>query len=532
VKKNEMFFHRWRPANWTYLFGFRKHEQGQNAGEIPQFDPLIKEWEERIRKLNNPFAQDSDTIQEVVRITRHPRGETPEPLPPRTQPLPDFEVDDQFEVTLWAENPLLHKPIQMNWDAQGRLWVASSELYPQIQPGQTPMDTVVILEDTNGDGTADSSRVFGQGLMIPTGVLPDNQGGCYVADSHQLLHLIDKNGNGKADEHRIVLSSFGTEDTHHILHTLRWGFDGQMYMNQSIYTHSHVETPYGVVRLNSGGIWRFDPTNHRLEIFTKGGCNPWGHHWDEWGNQFFTDGAGFKGIYHAMEGATYFTYADMRREAESITPGNWPKFCSLEIIQSPLFPKDWQGTAVTCDFRAHRLVRFDLEPVGSTFRGREKPDILRSSNVSFRPIDLRMGPDGALYIADWSNPIIQHGEVDFRDPRRDKVHGRIWRVAAKNRTALPKLDLTTLDNPTLLNHTLNPNGWHQEQARRVLATRDSKEVLAAAKVWLESQSHPRAALEFAWLHRAFNVPAPNLDALLASDNAEIRAAAVQHFLNR
>src|SRR6266850_1710791 len=372
-----------------------------------------------------------------------------------SQPLPTFEVADGFEVNLWAEDPQLHKPIEINWDAQGRLWVASSEVYPQIKPGQPATDSVVVLEDTNNDGKADKSTVFADGLLIPTGVLPDSNGGCYVAASHQLLYFKDTNGDGKADEQRIVLSSFGTEDTHHNLHTLRWGYDGHLYMNQSIYTHSHIETPHGVVRLNSGGIWRFNPDTWRLEIFTKGGCNPWGHHWDQWGNDFFTDGAGFKGVYHAMEGATYFTYADMRREAESITPGNWPKFCSLELVHSPNFPSDWQGDAITCDFRAHRIVRFKLEENGSTFTGKEMPDLLRTTNVTFRPIDVKFGPDGALYIADWSNPIIQHGEVDFRDPRRDKEHGRIWRVTAKGRALAKKQELTRLNTSELLNRTLS-----------------------------------------------------------------------------
>lgn len=206
-------------------------------------------------------------------------------------------------------------------------------------------------------------------------------------------------------------------------------------MNQSIYTHTHIETPWGVRRLNSAGIWRFNPDTWRLDVFTKGGCNPWGHHWDQYGNSFFTDGAGGKGIYHAMEGATYFTYADMRREADSISPGSYPKFASVEVVHSPNFPADWQGSVITCDFRAHRVVRFGLTDNGSTFQTKEMPDVLRSTNVTFRPIDLRFGPDGALYVADWSNPIIQHGEVDFRDPRRDKEHGRIWRVTAKGRRA-------------------------------------------------------------------------------------------------
>jgi len=112
----------------------------------------------------------------------------------KEQPLPTFDVAEGFEVSLWAEDPMLYKPIQMNWDAKGRLWVASSRVYPQIRPGQEAEDAVIFLEDTNGDGKAEKSTVFADGLLIPTGVLPDNEDGCYVAASHQLLHFADKNG--------------------------------------------------------------------------------------------------------------------------------------------------------------------------------------------------------------------------------------------------------------------------------------------------------------------------------------------------
>jgi len=529
-KKNELFFHRWRPANWTYLFGFRKHEQGQNAGEIPKFEPLIAEWESRIAHLRGAGTPPAAVVAEVERLTG-PAARQPVPDPHfKEQPVPSFTVADGLEVSLWAENPQLYKPIQMNWDHQGRLWVASSRVYPQIRPGQEPEDAVVVIEDTDGDGKADKSTVFAEGVLIPTGVLPDNRGGVYVAASHQLLHFSDTNGDGKADVRRIILSSFGTEDTHHNLHTLRWGFDGHLYMNQSIYTHTHIETPHGVMRLNSGGIWRFNPDTLLMEIFTKGGCNPWGHHWDQFGNSFFTDGAGFKGLYHAIDGATYFTYSDMRREAESISPGNWPKFASLERVHSPAFPADWQGNLITCDFRAHRIVRFGLKEVGSSFQTVEMPDVLRSTNVTFRPIDLRFGPDGALYIADWSNPIIQHGEVDFRDPRRDHEHGRIWRVAAKGTPRATRIDLATRRDTELLDLTLSRNGWEQEQARTLLRQRGVR-VLADVPGWLARQTDPRARLEAVWLHEALGRPADTLvNELVGATDPRLRAAAARQLM--
>src|SRR5256714_8002868 len=139
-----------------------------------------------------------------------------------TIPDPDPEIErksfilpEGFEVNLFAADPLLAKPIQMNFDPQGRLWVASSEVYPQIKPGQKANDKIIILEDTKGVGRADKTTIFADGLLIPTGLEPGD-GGVYVANSTELLHITEK--NGKAAGTRVVLSGFGTEDTHHILH--------------------------------------------------------------------------------------------------------------------------------------------------------------------------------------------------------------------------------------------------------------------------------------------------------------------------
>jgi putative membrane-bound dehydrogenase-like protein len=167
--------------------------------------------------------------------------------------LAAMEVAEGYEVTLFASDPAIRKPLQINFDPAGRMWVSSSSVYPQIRPGEIPDDTVTILDDTDGDGVADVSRVFSAGLHMPTAVLPGD-GGCYVANATEMLHLADSDGDGVADTRRTVLSGFGTEDTHHLIHTFRWGVDSRLYFNQSIYIHSHVETPQGVRRLNGGGI--------------------------------------------------------------------------------------------------------------------------------------------------------------------------------------------------------------------------------------------------------------------------------------
>ena len=533
IEKNRKFFHRWRPQNETYLFGFRRHEQGRNAKEIPMFDPIIADYETRIAQLRQPKPRKFElkpSVAETASTTKASAFLSGVAVAAQQQVKPVFSVAPGFEVSLWAENPLLAKPIQMNFDTQGRLWVASSEVYPQIAPGEKANDKVIILQDTQGRGVADKATVFADGLLIPTGVEPGD-GGAYVGQSTQLLHLKDTDGDGVADEKRIVLSGFGTEDTHHILHTLKWAPSGSLFFNQSIYIHSHIETPNGVVRAYSGAVHDFNPRTQQLSVFLKGFCNPWGHQFDDYGQSFVTDGAGGQGISWGIDGASYFTYSQMRRELRSVSPGSYPKFCGLEIINSPLFPQDWQGNMVTCDFRAHRIVRFGIEEQGSGYQTKELPDLLRTTNVTFRPIDVKLGPDGALYIADWSNPIIQHGEVDFRDRRRDKENGRIWRVAPVGKT-IPMSDIRRSEAATIVAKQLSsPVPWDRQRAQRVVAEKGTNSV-DALKTELASTTSDLNRLRLLWAFQSVGSFQPELlDTLLKSSDGRVRAGAVR-LLNR
>lgn len=517
LKKNAWFFHRSRPANMAYIFGFRKAEQGRNAGEILAFDQLVAQEEQRIAAMR-ALRQTVPQIPVRTESTVAARA---------TQPLPKFRVADGYEIELWAENPLLHKPTQINFDSRGRLWVASAETYPQVEVGQTPNDKVWILEDRDGDGRAETSTPFADGLLMPTGLLPDGDG-CYVAQSTDLLYFRDTDGDGRADERRRVLSGFGTEDTHHNLHTLRRGPDGKLWMNQSIYTRSDAETPHGVMRLKSGGIMRFDPRADRLEPVYLGWCNPWGHEVDRYGQSFVTDGAGGGGIHWGIPGAMYFTYAHAPKVLEGISPGAYPKFCGLEILESPHFPAEWQGSMITCDFRAHRIVRFAIHDAGSGYVAQEAGDLLRTTEVNFRPIDVKIGPDGALYIADWANPIINHGEVDFRDPRRDREHGRIWRLRRKGAPLTERLDLTQQSVSACVTMLSSDHRQRREAALAELQRRSPDEQRQALEVSRARATGGLELLTAVQLSVALGARDPMLvDRALVDDRPEVRAAAAR-----
>jgi putative heme-binding domain-containing protein len=459
----------------------------------------------------------------------------------RDIPAPDpvaeraaMRVDDAVEVELFASDPMLSKPIHMNFDPKGRLWIASSSVYPQIKPGETANDKIIVLEDTDNDGRADKSTVFAENLLIPTGILPD-ENGVYVAASTQLLYFADTDGDGKADSKEIVLSGFGTEDTHHLLHTLRWGPDGWLYMNQSIYIHSHVETPWGTKHLDGGGIWRFHPPTQRLEVVCKGFVNPWGHIFDSWGQSFATDGAYGEGINYVFPGSVFVTSPGAERIVGGLNPGS-PKHCGLEILSGDHIPPELRGHMMTNDFRSHRVCRFGVSRTADGYVSQQQPETIVSQHIAFRPIDVKQGPDGTVYVADWYNPIIQHGEVDFRDDRRDRTHGRVWRIRWKDRK-IPKYafrsDATTDELVAMLDDSLDLT---RQWTRLALAKRSFDEVKSKLAAWVKASKNPeiqtRRLLEQSFVYEACDQFDPNIASQLAKHpDARLRSMAIR-IINR
>lgn len=437
-----------------------------------------------------------------------------------------FNVAPGWQVNLFAADPAIEKPIEINWDNRGRLWCATSRTYPQVAPGQTPDDRIIILEDTTGSGRADKSTVFADHLFLPNAVAPGD-GGAYVTNSTEILHIDEVGNTGVGSTRRVVLSGFGTEDTHHIVHTLRWGFDGRLYFNQSIYIHSHIETPWGEKTLLGSGTWRFEPQTMRLDVLSHGMVNPWGTVFDSWGRCFGTDGAGSEGIGCIFPGVAFTSAVGFERTMPGLTPGS-PKYCGEEILDGRQIPADYQGDILTNDFRAHRIVRFKLSPEGAGFAATQMPDFITSKDPAFRPVDIKMGPDGAIYIADWYNPIIQHGEVDFRDPRRDHLHGRIWRVTAPGRPLVERPHIAGASISELLELLNSPEEYARLRAKLELRERPAAQVVPLLADWVKSQSDEHSLLEALWTYQTINTVEPNLlGRLLKAHDPRTRAAAVR-----
>jgi len=458
------------------------------------------------------------------------RGLREIPDPSVQAQLDGFTPAEGARITLFAAEPLIQKPIHMNWDGQGRLWVVGSSTYPHIEPGQAEADRIYVVEDEDGDGKADRSTIFADDLHIPTAVLPGD-GGVYVVNSTELLFLQDTDGDGSADRRTVVLSGFGTEDTHHLVHTLRWGPAGQMWFNQSIYIHSHVETPHGMRRMLGGGMWHFRTDTHELEPFMLGLVNPWGHVFDECGQSFMTDGAGGQGINFVFPRSVFATSPGASRILRGLNPGQ-PKQCGLEVVSGRHVPEEWNGVLLAPDFRGNRINAFRLSDNGTSgFASTQVADLLQSSHRAFRPVDVKMGPDGAIYVADWYNPIIQHGEVDFRDERRDHEHGRVWRIDFPGRPLVARPEIATANVKQLAKLIHAPEGWTREQATVELRRRDpdfAEAVLALPTVAPEDG----ADFELEELRRMWGLQAidrfdPALAEKLANTEGHARAPAIR-----
>lgn len=442
-----------------------------------------------------------------------------------------FNLPEGMEINVFASDPMISKPIQMNWDAEGRLWLVSSGMYPHIIPGEEENDRVLVLEDTDGDGVADKKHKFADDLHIPTAVIPGD-GGAYVANSTEILFLKDNDGDLVADERRVLLSGFGTEDTHHLIHTFRHGPDGMLYFGQSIYIHSHVETPYGVRRLLGGGFWHLRPETMQLEVLFKGLVNPWGFVFDDYGQTFATDGAGGQGINFIFPRSVFLTSPGAKRILSGLNPGQ-PKLCGLEFLSGSHVPDELRGLLIAPDFRGHRINTYQVEPSGSGFKSTRKEDFLSSTHRAFRPIDVKMGPDGAVYIADWYNPIIQHGEVDFRDERRDHTRGRIWRVTFKDRPLVEKPDYVNASIEQLLEFQVSEERGIREFARRELRDRGAEKVLSKLEAWTAKQTDEFALMQAMWTFQALNQTAADVvDKLVASEDPRFRVAALRLMYHR
>ncbi|MDP4624810.1 MAG: HEAT repeat domain-containing protein [Akkermansiaceae bacterium] len=409
--------------------------------------------------------------------------------------LENFMILDGYEANLFASEPMIENPIHMQWDSRGRLWVACSWSYPQLKPGQKADDKIIILEDTDNDGKADKSTIFADGLYLPTGIELAN-GGCYIAQSPDVFFYKDTDGDDVADVKELALTGFGIEDSHHSISAWRRGPGGWLYFQEGLFLHTQVETPRGLIRNFNGGIYQYNPRTGELRVFCSGtGGNPWGHVFDDWGQSFMVNNPKIMYISPATGNS------GQNVKVESII--STTKQCGGDLARGSHIGDDLRDQLLTGRFKDRSVVRYEFIEDGAGFSAKVLAPLIASKHPNFRPVDVKMGPDGAIYVADWYNSIINHANHDFRDPRRDNGHGRIWRITKKGSPLVEKPQLVGKPIAQLIDQLGSPEAWNRHQARKELSERNPDEVLAAVEAWVEKldpalPNHDLCLVEAMW----------------------------------
>ncbi len=507
-------------------------------------------WDLVQGKKSAPKPDDSATGELIVPKTRfgdpgqdYSEAETLRYLSPR-EFIAETSVPAGFEIQLFADEtqfPELAKPVQLNFDNRGRLWVSCMPTYPQWKPGDAkPNDKLIILEDKNGDGKADSSTVFYDRLHCPTGFEFWN-GGVLVVDQPRLLFLKDTDGDDKADQVIHLLDGWASDDTHHSCGAFEWNNGGYLHMLEGIATSTTLETPWGPHRSKGdGGAYVLDPKSLKIRQFSlPGQYNMWCYVFNEWGQGFVGDGTTANHAWDTpLSGASFRGRKGLNFifDNEGMRPA-----LGCEFLVSRHFPNEVQGQfTYACVINMNGMPRFSLNDDGGGYAGArlKKPDgspddLIRSNDKHFRPADPQIGPDGALWFGDWANALVGHMQYSQRDPNRDHIRGRIYRLVYPGRPLVEPVTQFGKSIPELLEQ-LRAYEWRTRyRARRELAARPLEEVQTALQSWLGSLDaadgeFDRLRCEALWVQQSHHALDQNLLTQVASTakKPEARSAAL------
>lgn len=431
-----------------------------------------------------------------------------------------MKLAEGFEVRLFASEPEIRQPVSMTFDERGRIWVIQYLQYPTpagLKPvevdrylrtkydkvpepppkGVRGADRITIAEDSDGDGRADKFKDFTGGLNLATG-LELGYGGVFVLQSPYLLFYPDRDRDDVPDgDPEVLLSGFGLEDAHALANSLTWGPDGWLYGAQG----STVTANIRGIEFQQG-IWRYHPVTKEFELFSEGGGNTWGLDFDGHGNAIAGTNFGGVAMLHQMQGAYYLK--NFGKHGELHNPYAFGYFdhvpydkfigghvtCGGIVYQEDAFPSEFRGHYIAANLLSNVIHWHTLTPKGSSFTSKLGGVLLAANDPWFRPIDCAVGPDGAVFVADWYDKRANH--VDPKDDW-DRSNGRIYKIQRKGAKSAGPRDLSKLETEELVRLSVGTSQWHARMARRLLAERhDPGSITSLKKLALEEKDERRA----------------------------------------
>lgn len=523
-----------RQAPEPYISNYRVMQE-----EMSQRDVMTANRDRRVWAVarGGDLVVDDSNLPAVTPVASN----LPGPGPDNTHVYLDGEaamakmkVHSGMKVNLFAsekEFPELINPVQMAWDTRGRLWVAVWPHYPGRRPTSPTGDSLIILEDTDGDGRADKSTTFIDDLNAPTG-FQFFKDGVLLMQAPDFWWIRDTDGDGRADWKERVLMGMDSADSHHTANAICLDPGGAMYLSDGVFHRTQVETAWGPVRNNDGAIYRFEPRTGKFETYISYGfANPHGRVFDAWGNDLVTDATG-NNTYFGPAISGYLDYPAKHAGIREFWNRPSRPCPATGILTSRHFPEEFQGNFLNLNVIGFRgIFRVNVLEEGSGLRGETLEHLIESSDPNFRPIAIATGPDGAIYFADWHQAIIGHMQHHLRDPNRDHQHGRVYRITYEGRPLLPRPAIYGQPMEALLDLLKEPENQVREWAKLELDKHDSKAVTAAVKQWVAGldRNHPNyehQMMEALWVHQWHHtVEMDLLRRMLRSPEPRARAAA-------
>ena len=411
-----------------------------------------------------------------------------------------------FKITLAAAEPDIIRPICFTTDPRGRLWVVEGHTYPVPAPEGQGRDRILIFEDTNGDGTLDKRNVFAEGLNLVSGI-EVGMGGVWLGAAPYLLFIpVDAKTDTPAGPPQKLLDGWGTQDTHEVLNSLRWGPDGWLYGTHGVFTHSNVGKPGATdaerKKINAG-VWRYHPTTRQFEVFAEGTSNPWGLDFNDYGHAFIT-ACVIPHMYNMIQGGRYqrqggkhfnpYTYDDIKTHADhvhwlgergphagnfrSASAGGGHAHAGAMIYLGNSWPPEYRNDVFMNNINGARLNRDHPIRSGSGYTVTHRPDFLAMNDSWSQWLNMKYDPSGSVWAIDWYDKNQCHSP---NPDVHDKTMGRIFKITHENDKWV-RVDLAKASDMDLVNYQLHANEWYVRQARTILQERGpNKKVHKALK---------------------------------------------------